>query len=324
MGLKTKHLAVLGLIVFVYIVSRVGYETIIENILSLNPLYILPILGVTGGNVLVKSYKWRLVIRAHGADYPLKDSVKVFLIGMFTGLLTPGRAGDLIRALYLNKENVTFGKSASTVVIDRLLDILSLFLLFFLSVIWLGRAFGGFQISMPTALLFLGGVVFLAYLLFQRDLVKKLLRPFYANFLPETYKPALKMGFNDFYDSLGRLDRADMALPAFLSILSWLLTGLEGYLVARSLGLDISYLTMMAFIPLITLAELLPISVSGLGTREVAVISLFSLIGLPMDTAVAFSILYLVLAYWTAAFTGGLMWYLHPIEINSGPKKGIT
>jgi hypothetical protein len=320
MPITTRYLALLGLAIFVYIISRVGYETVIDKILAIDPGFVVLVLVVVAVNVILKSYKWRMIIKAHGADYSLGCSVKVFLIGMFTGLLTPGRVGDFIRAMYLSRNGVPLGRSVSTIIIDRLLDILSLMTLFFLAVLWLTNLFGGFQISIPLALFFLGGVTLGTYFLLKRDLIKKTMRPLYLHLLPEKYKSTLRDGFEEFYDSIEGINRKGMVLPALLAVASWLITGLEGYLIAHSLGINISYLLMTSYIPIISLVELLPISISGLGTREVAVISLFTLAGIGAESAVSFSILYLVLGYWAAALIGGILWLRAPLDIRASSK----
>ena len=52
-----------------------------------------------------------------------------------------------------------------------------------------------------------------------------------------------------------------------------------------------------SIIPLITLLDALPISFSGLGTRDAAMIFLFSLMSLSAEAAVSFSLLILVFNY---------------------------
>jgi uncharacterized membrane protein YbhN (UPF0104 family) len=51
------------------------------------------------------------------------------------------------------------------------------------------------------------------------------------------------------------------------------------WILALELGLNINYIIVLAFLPLISLAQLIPVSIAGWGVREGAVVSLFALMG---------------------------------------------
>ena len=61
--------------------------------------------------------------------------------------------------------------------------------------------------------------------------------------------------------------------------------------------------------------DLLPISISGIGTRDMALIFLFGLKGVSAEQAVAFSLLYLFMSYWLIALIGVGVYFRYPIEI---------
>jgi hypothetical protein len=71
--------------------------------------------------------------------------------------------------------------------------------------------------------------------------------------------------------------------------------------------LSIGLLTLFAFISLVDLVRLMPISVGGLGVREWAVIGLFGSIGIAREQALTFSILAFAPIYLNA-IVGGILY----------------
>jgi uncharacterized membrane protein YbhN (UPF0104 family) len=79
------------------------------------------------------------------------------------------------------------------------------------------------------------------------------------------------------------------------------------WILALELGLNINYIIVLAFLPLISLAQLIPVSIAGWGVREGAVVSLFALMGLDPSISLVVSLLWgrsIVLA----AVLSGLIW----------------
>jgi len=79
------------------------------------------------------------------------------------------------------------------------------------------------------------------------------------------------------------------------------------WVLALELGLNINYIIVLAFLPIISLAQLIPISIAGWGVREGAVVSLFTLMGLDPSISLVVSLLWgssIVLS----AVLSGLLW----------------
>ena len=76
--------------------------------------------------------------------------------------------------------------------------------------------------------------------------------------------------------------------------MNYFLFFLNRYFLLMSLQIPLSFIEMTACVSLSTLFTFLPISVSGIGTRDVSLIYLFSFYGLKMEQAVAFSTMILV------------------------------
>ena len=93
------------------------------------------------------------------------------------------------------------------------------------------------------------------------------------------------------------------AVPASLQVV---ISGGAMMVLARSLHTDISWPTGVWMSSAVYLAVLLPISIAGLGVREVTLIKSFAILGLAPRTAVALSVL-LFLDQFVSAMIGGAM-----------------
>ena len=292
----TKYLGLIGIILFVYIISKINLNHVINILSSANPFFIalsiVPLFFV----IVLRSLRWKVIINATGFDISLKDCFLIWLKGYFLGGVTPGRVGDLFRAKFLtDKIGISLGKSLMTAVIDRVLDILVIFCLSALGILMILQLFGIEVFSLCN--LFILSVVFglCLYILTIRKLTAKILSPLFNLFVPSKFKEKTKINFDEFYNGLDLLKESEyhLVISILAGVLSWLVAGYGCYMLALSLSFNISYWYLLVSIAISSLIALLPISISGLGTREATFIFLFSIINIVPEEAVSFSLLVL-------------------------------
>jgi uncharacterized membrane protein YbhN (UPF0104 family) len=97
-----------------------------------------------------------------------------------------------------------------------------------------------------------------------------------------------------------------------MGTLSWLVVGYGCFMLALSLGLNISYWYLLVSLAISSAVAILPISISGLGTREATFILLFSLIAIVPEEAISFSLL--VLAWNLLPMLPGAILYVSKIK----------
>jgi uncharacterized protein (TIRG00374 family) len=312
-------LPLLGLALFVYIVGRTGLDNITgvmrdadARLLPIAPVLVMAI-------ILVRGIRWRILMRVVGIDYSLWRSAKVWTIGFFAASVTPAKAGDTLRAFYVREDTGrTFGEAFLTVFIDRLWDLMFVLALGVVSVLIFSR----FYMEIPSSWIVLAvsvGIAVCVYLATQRALMRRLLKPMFDALVPQKYKEAFSLNFNTFYDSLGlyRRDKGTMAVAFLLTVLVWALVFLLAYYIAVLFGIEVDLKYVVLIMPIVTLVELIPISVSGLGTRDATVIYFFSVVGISSAAAVGFSIGYLLIGSYLTALAGFLMWLRHPVKLGA-------
>jgi len=64
----------------------------------------------------------------------------------------------------------------------------------------------------------------------------------------------------------------------------------------------------------VTLVELIPFSIAGLGTRDATVIYFFGIVGANAAQAVGFSLVYLLIGTYLTALAGFILWLRHPVR----------
>jgi len=310
-----KLLPLIGIFILAFILSRIDlYQVwgIISNAnmfyLSLAVLMLLPLLAI-------KTLKWKLLIKSFDVNYPLGNLMKSWTIGFSISMVTPARLGDVSRAYYL-KEKLSLGKSLTTVIIDRVIDVIILFVLAITGIIAFVYYIKGFDLFAAVILFF---VLFLVgvYASTKKGFMKAILKPFFRRFVSEKHKGKISLTFQDFYHGLGvlRKRKKQIALSVLLGLTGWFISIFQSYLLALSLNIDISYVFLISIMPLVNLTDILPISFSGIGTRDIMLIFFLSQIGIAAEIAVSFSTMLLLFGYLVVGVIGLFFWFRNPIKI---------
>jgi len=307
-----------GLALFAFIVWKTGVRQILDVFaaadpvrLALSPLFILLIM-------IVRGIRWRVIMRGVGIDYSVARATAVWTIGFFASAVTPAKAGDAVRAFYVRADSGrSFGEAFLTVFVDRLWDLLFVLGGGLITLVVFSRRY----IEIPSFWLVIGATLMIAAVAVvatNRTAMKKLLQPLFGLLVPAQYKERFSLNFHSFYDSLQSYrGQGARHLTVFLmTLLCWALIFTFAWFIADLLGIDVSVGYVFLIMPIVTLVELVPISVSGLGTREATVIYFFSVIGLGSVEAVGFSISYLILGTYLTALIGFFLWLKNPIQLH--------
>jgi uncharacterized protein (TIRG00374 family) len=95
------------------------------------------------------------------------------------------------------------------------------------------------------------------------------------------------------------------------SVAVQILRVLQAWCLGRALGIDAPAATYFAFVPLILLVMLLPVSINGIGTSQAAFVWFFGRAGVPGADAFALSVLFLALGV-VGNLPGGLLYAFGP------------
>jgi uncharacterized protein (TIRG00374 family) len=311
-------LPLVGLAIFVWIVSGAGIGRIWQTFQQVDPRRLLIFPLFTLFIVWIRGLRWWLLLRVAEIDYSRWRSSVVWAIGFFAAAVTPGKVGDAVRAFYIHRET---GRGAGgaflTVFVDRFLDLVTVLVFGVVTVVIFSYRYtdiGSIWVIVGTSLVLLAFL----YLVLHRKLMRKLLGPVFRALTPGRYRAQLSAGVREFYDVLGLYGRRRRATAAAvgLTLTFWAGVVLLAYVVAWVLEIDVSFGYVALMMPVVTLMEIIPISISGIGTREAAVVFFFSAVNIGNAQAVAFSILYLFAGTYLTALVGFVAWLANPAKLR--------
>ncbi len=272
-----KYLPVIGISIFIYILLKLDMSNIFEEISNINIKFLLIAILIVFISLITQTLKWFPIAKIQSTNISFLEAFKINLISLFYGFITPSRIGGVIRAEYLRKYNDDkIGKGVSNFILDKVLDLCSLI---FLAIVF---SFV-FKEVLPTNYLYYAISVFVLVIIIliifrNKERSKLILRVFYKKFAPEKYKNKLKNEFYSFYEDMPK--KRYFALFFILNLLNWTVLYIGAFFVGLAVGMNVSIFFFLAILPIATFIGQIPITISGLGTREATLISLFGLFGI--------------------------------------------
>ena len=258
-------------------------------------------------NVHLKVIRWQVLLRTRGIAYPTRRAWSAFLTSVYVGMLTPGRVGDVLRIQYLRHDrNVPYAEGLASIVMDRLCDLYVLALFVAVGVIRYSPVIVG-NLAWVTwgslAAIILGPLILLVPGVAERSMSR-------------VYRK-LSGGTSD--DGLARFLealRANVGWPLVrtvpLTALAFLVNYVQGWIVGQAMGIDLGFVDAMCLLAVASMLGLLPVSVSGLGVRELFFSLVFPLIGLTVAQGVSFGLLVFFVIYVVNIVSGFLFWQIAP------------
>jgi uncharacterized membrane protein YbhN (UPF0104 family) len=229
--------------------------------------------------------RWAAIARALGMAAPTRRLVLMYARGVTTNILLPGAtlSGDLLRSYQLSGLGNPFPRSALSVVFDRLSG------LWVLCVLSLAAAAAAW-VQQPPALPPGAGWYALALV----GLVVTPFVPWPAAALRRMPSVLLQRASDRVDAARERLRIARPALfrSIWLSVAVQVLSAGTLWICGLSVGLQMTYVTMLAAAAPVFIMAALPLGVAGFGTRELAAVLVLGFVGIPAEQATATSLLY--------------------------------
>lgn len=242
---------------------------------------VLAVLLLMSGYAL-RSYRWFLMLRSVGAQTTYPVAYRIFLGSVAMNNVLPLRAGDVARAVSYRKElQATTSQVLGTMVVERILDFLSLLFVFFVALMGVpeGRVP---QRYLDLARIFLGGAVLalIGLLLFARPVRKRL-----------EGKGKVAEAFAKFLESVEAVAPMRSLVPLILiSIPAWLLESGLFVATAHALRIDVPIGGPMMGMATGTLATLIPSTPGYVGTFDAATAEGLKSYGVANDPATVFAL----------------------------------
>jgi uncharacterized protein (TIRG00374 family) len=240
------------------------------------------------------AFRWFALLRPlEGRPLPpFSVIVRVFFVSTFVGTFLPGSiGGDAVRAYSLSTHGVPISDATASVFVDRMLGVLALFIMAVLG-LWLA-----FDLASDTAVLFGLGLTGIACAIAGVLVFSEASGALAETLLARLPWERARRVFAEILGSIRRYADYRHALTIVLaaSVGVQVLRVFQAYFLGVALGIGQPLLTYFAFVPLILLVMLLPITVNGIGTSQAAFIWFFGRMQTPAHEAFALSVLFVAL-----------------------------
>jgi len=274
---------------------------VVQELLSANMWLVAFSVVLVFPLIALKAWRWHTILKDLGIPVSFDRAYRLYAFGMAAGSLTPGQAGDFIKAWNLQQEGYSLSTALLSNVLDRLFDIAVLVLLASSGLLLLGSGFLSLLPALVALLLGLvAGLVVLSIPTWRDKLVGLALR------IVLRRKTDATQG-----DPESRLRPVRFVRVFFLTLAATAMVLFRVWLLALALGLNLNFLELVASSSLATVAALIPISIGGIGTRDLALKGILAKIGYSAEKAVSLSTFILLLQVVNLG-AGYLVWFLRP------------
>ncbi len=276
-----------------YFYARPG--EIIDNLRHVNWGYLL--LGALGVTVflVIRAVRWRFML---DNQPPLGQVFHIQNIGYMLTQLLPLRLGDVARAILIgNVPPVTITQGISTMVVERLLDMLVI-------VVLLPFTLSGVQVlpewmrsfALLSGFAAIGGIIILVVAANQRPRALRVADGLMARLLPFLNRETWLRRFDGLLVGLKSLTSLrDGLLLTVLSILVWIPVILAYYFTMRAVGLEPSWVMTGFVVCAAAFSVAVPSTPGQAGPYHFAVITALQLYGQPAIESASFAFLYHVM-----------------------------
>lgn len=300
----------LGLALLAFLLWRLELAQVTALLRQTDPWLFTLVIAALLPLIWLKTVRWQVILAGVGLRYALGPAYLAYFGSLFVGLLTPGRLGEFVKATHVQAEcGATMPQALTSVLADRLFDLAALLVVGVLALLTL-PFFGG-RLGLGLGLILAGTLAGSRLLVDRRGFAW--LQAFGSRWGRIGRMLLGPQGWlTQVHAGLRQLTRSQLTMAAALTALAYALYFGQCYGLARAMGLGIGFGPATYAVALGSLVTLLPISISGLGTREATIIAYLGAAGVGAEAALGFSLLVFATFYLGSGLLGMVAWWIKP------------
>ncbi|HSO95043.1 MAG TPA: lysylphosphatidylglycerol synthase transmembrane domain-containing protein [Acidimicrobiia bacterium] len=285
-----------GLLAF--LITKIDFEDMVPQNRSLPGTIAFLVTGILlmGFSLILAAWRWQRVLDVFDVHVPLRRLVSHYFAGQFVGNVLPSTVGgDVLRVTRTARDIGAPDVAFASVVLERLTGFVALPFLLFLGFVadpslftaphaWIALLTGGATIAMLVVIIVVAGHPNVAGRFTEHE-----------NWM--RYIGAIHVGI----DRLRR-DPRDAAAALGAAVAYQFVVVSAVYCAVHTVGLTVPNAAVLAYVPAVAMAQVLPISVGGFGLREGMLALLLHPLGAETSQAVAV----------------GLLWYAMMLIVSLG------
>jgi len=306
--------AIISVLLFLIVVSRVDLRTVKELFFRTEPFYLGLVLLTLLADRLLMAFKWNLLIRVKGIVISFWQSLRIYIISNFFGIFLPtGIGGDIYRIYYTSKREGQAEEIAASVFLERFIGTIAsaMFAVF------------GFALMMglysqllpgPNTILIIFGLFVFSIAAFWVSIQDKTLTgsEYVLNKLGNIWFFKKWLQCQRAYTGYRQYKRT-LIVFFLLSVIEQGFFSIANYWGAKALNLDIGFAYFIGIIPICQIIMRIPISVNAIGVQEGLYALFFSRLGFSVSEAFSLALL-LRVSHWLVVLPGGILYLTHRSE----------
>ncbi len=279
--------------VFIWLALRgLKLNEVLDDVRSANYFWLIPGIAVYFLAVIIRTWRWHYLLK------PLKPIgvrrlFPVVVIGYMGNNVYPARAGELLRAYVLKRnDQVSVSSSLATVIVERIFDGLVMLLFVFVTLPTVPFLTDTVRsIVVFGSLIFFTALIVFLFLAARPILAARLYNPLIDHLLPHRLRDQVRGFIDRFMHGLAALrDFEHIVMIFFTSILIWLLETVKYWFVMHAFNFEVSFFTLMLMNGIVNLATTLPAAPGYIGTFDAPGIAILSAAGVVPATATAYTL----------------------------------
>jgi len=263
-------------------------------------------------SVLAAAYRWQYVVSLKNRKLTFKTSLREYFIGMFFNNFLPGSVGgDVARVIGAAEEIGSKEISVSSVIVERLIGLISLVAIGLTGLIFLnidsGSDYTGISVMILTTL----SVILFA--LINRP-VNNAICDLIQTYIPDKIASNLILYLKDFS---GYSESPFKLFVVFIISFAFkILDGFFLYFIFRSLSIDLTYPHAIAMFSIINVIKMIPISLNGIGLSALSWVIILKSFNIDENLSASVDFLMITISLVISGI-GGLLYFAK----NSNNKK---
>ena len=286
--LKTVVVLAITIAIFYFIFTKIDFHSVVEVLSHASVFYLLMALLLMITYIPIIAKRWQTILETIGYKLQYKECFNLIMAAFPLTSITPSKSGDVIKAYYL-KDKIPASKTVGSVITERMFDILTLVLFSLIGMTFCKKyELAGITFAILVCII---AVFLLAHAGFD-------------------FRLPIKSSWNEKIQNLTlstKLLTKDNKRAFFFilsySILIWFISIVQTVMFFYALGINVPLLFTIANIPIAIFIGLVPVTLGGMGTRDAAIIFLFSEYATSSEL-LGIGILFSVFRYWLISLIG--------------------
>lgn len=299
-------------------ISKDAVDGLEKLMLSLDLRYLPHVFVILLLNTFLSARKWHILLCSDGVEISLSTLMGSYLVGSFLNMFLPSNiGGDSYRVIDTMRRSKDAMRSATSVFADRLSGFFALVTLSLISSIFVVLKTKNMFFFYLLLAIFTFLICF-NWSLYNQTMIRKIIGLFGLHrfrFLTENIEKV----FLSFSRYGARFDTMTKVMAIAFSFQSLVIV----FLLAKSLGGSISFFYFSAFVPLISLMAALPVSMYGVGVRDMGYIFSFGSVGMGDLQTQSLAVLFLMMAIVYSLF-GGIVFLVRILFPDTSAEKKET